>query len=162
MTYYIALIHKEPKSDFGVSFPDFPGCITAGSTVQEAMAVAREALAGHIAAMIDEGLPIPAPSAVDAVMRKRANRDGVAAMVPAPDTDDRAVRLNVTLPANLIRAIDERTPNRSRFLAQAAALQLQSADPLRKSRRRAAGPARRSASRGKQARAKGAPAKAGT
>lgn len=27
---YVALIHKEEGSDFGVSFPDFPGCITAG------------------------------------------------------------------------------------------------------------------------------------
>jgi predicted RNase H-like HicB family nuclease len=29
MRYYIALIHKDPDSDFGVSFPDLPGCITA-------------------------------------------------------------------------------------------------------------------------------------
>ena len=27
---YIAYLHKEKASDFGVSFPDFPGCITAG------------------------------------------------------------------------------------------------------------------------------------
>ena len=30
MPSYIAIIHKEPESDYGVSFPDFPGCITAG------------------------------------------------------------------------------------------------------------------------------------
>ena len=29
---YIAYLHKDRKSDFGVSFPDFPGCITAGKT----------------------------------------------------------------------------------------------------------------------------------
>lgn len=136
MTYYVALIHKEPKSDFGVSFPDFPGCATAGSTVQKAMEMAREALAGHIEAMIDEGLAIPRPSDVDAIVKKRENRGGVAAMVPAPDTDDRVLRLNVTLPANLVRAIDERTGNRSRFLAQAAAKQLAAPGPSRKSRQR--------------------------
>ena len=27
---YIGLVHKEPDSDYGVSFPDLPGCITAG------------------------------------------------------------------------------------------------------------------------------------
>jgi predicted RNase H-like HicB family nuclease len=126
MTYYIALIHREPKSDFGVSFPDFPGCITAGSTIQEAMAMAREALAGHIEVMIDEGYEIPAPSSVDAVMKKRENRDGVAVMVPVPDLDDKAVRINVTLPAKLVRRIDEATDNRSRFLAQAAEKKLAS------------------------------------
>ncbi len=32
---YIAYLHKDRKSDFGVSFPDFPGCITAGKTLDE-------------------------------------------------------------------------------------------------------------------------------
>jgi predicted RNase H-like HicB family nuclease len=120
MIYYVALIHKEPKSDFGVSFPEFPGCITAGSTIQEAMTMAREALAGHIDVMIDEGYEIPSPSSVDKIMKKRENRDGVAVLVPAPDLDAKALRINVTLPANLIRRIDEATDNRSRFLAEAA------------------------------------------
>ncbi|HEY5210664.1 MAG TPA: type II toxin-antitoxin system HicB family antitoxin [Stellaceae bacterium] len=120
MIYYVALIHKEPKSDFGVSFPDFPGCITAGSTIQEAMIMAREALAFHIEGMTEEGYKIPAPSSVDAVMKKRENRDGVAVIVPAPDLDTKALRINVTLPAKLVRRIDEATDNRSRFLAQAA------------------------------------------
>jgi len=124
MVYYVALIHKEPKSDFGVSFPDFPGCITAGSTIQEAMEMAREALGGHIEAMIEKGLPIPAPSAIDAVMKNRENRDGVAVLVGAPDLEDKAVRLNITLPANLIRRIDAHTDNRSRFLAKAAEREL--------------------------------------
>jgi len=43
---YIAIIHKDPDSDFGVSFPDFPGCITAGRTLDEAKEMAREALSG--------------------------------------------------------------------------------------------------------------------
>jgi predicted RNase H-like HicB family nuclease len=45
MAEYIALIHKDPDSDFGVSFPDFPGCVTADATLEEARALAAEALA---------------------------------------------------------------------------------------------------------------------
>jgi hypothetical protein len=41
---YIAYRHKDRKSDFGVSFPDFPGCITAGRTLEEARRRAAEAL----------------------------------------------------------------------------------------------------------------------
>ena len=37
MQSYIALIHKDADSDYGVSFPDLPGCITAGTTLDEAM-----------------------------------------------------------------------------------------------------------------------------
>jgi hypothetical protein len=32
--YYIALVHKDPDSDFGESFPDFPGLVTAGRTLE--------------------------------------------------------------------------------------------------------------------------------
>jgi predicted RNase H-like HicB family nuclease len=42
---YIAYLHKDRGSDYGVSFPDFPGCITAGKTLEEASRLAPEALA---------------------------------------------------------------------------------------------------------------------
>ncbi len=120
MRHYIALIHKEPDSDFGVSFPDFPGCVTAGATLQEALAMAEEALAGHIEAMIADGDAVPEPSDADAVMADPENRDGVIVLVPMPDDAAKVIRVNVTLPAGLLRRIDARTDNRSRFLATAA------------------------------------------
>ncbi len=33
MPHYIAVVHKEAVSDYGVSFHDFPGCITSGKTI---------------------------------------------------------------------------------------------------------------------------------
>jgi len=48
-------LHKEGKSDFGVSFPDFPGCVTAGKSLDEASRRAPEALAFHIAGMMEDG-----------------------------------------------------------------------------------------------------------
>ena len=59
---YIAYLHKDRKSDFGVSFPDFPGCITAGRTLEEARRRAAEALSFHIAGMIEDGEKVPNPS----------------------------------------------------------------------------------------------------
>ena len=44
MRQYIALIHKEADSDYGVSFPDLPGAISAGKTLDEARDMARSAL----------------------------------------------------------------------------------------------------------------------
>lgn len=44
MPHYIALIHKDSDSCYGVSFPDIPGVFTAGDTVDEAMQQAREVL----------------------------------------------------------------------------------------------------------------------
>jgi predicted RNase H-like HicB family nuclease len=62
---YIAYLHKDKKSDFGVSFPDFPGCVTAGRSLDEARRRAPEALAFHIASMIEDGEKIPKPSNID-------------------------------------------------------------------------------------------------
>ena len=84
MQAYVALIHKDAASDYGVSFPDFPGCITAGRSLDEARQFAEEALALHIDGMIEDGNAIPRPSSLETVMANQVNRDGVAVLVDAP------------------------------------------------------------------------------
>ena len=124
MSEYIALIHKEPGSDFGVSFPDFPGCISAGKTLDEARAAAAEALALHIEGMIEDGETIPAASTLETVMAERAHRDAVAFLVKAPAQHARAVRVNITLPEDVLAEVDKEAGrqglSRSAFLARAA------------------------------------------
>ena len=44
MPHYIALIHKEPDSCYGVSFPDIPGLITGGDDLEDAIEQATEVL----------------------------------------------------------------------------------------------------------------------
>jgi antitoxin HicB len=44
MAYYIALIHKDADSCYGVSFPDVRGVVTAGDTIDEAIRKAAEVL----------------------------------------------------------------------------------------------------------------------
>ena len=60
---YIALIHGDDEPDFGVSFPDFPGCVSDGDTEEEAIRRGREALTFHIESMAEDGEEIPAPRA---------------------------------------------------------------------------------------------------
>ena len=120
MASYIALIRKDPGSDFGVDFPDFPGCVSAGATLDEARRMAQEALELHVAGMIEDGEKLPRPSTLDAVMRDRENHDAIAFLITLPGVADRSVRVNITLPERLLRRIDERTKNRSAFLARAA------------------------------------------
>jgi predicted RNase H-like HicB family nuclease len=47
-----------------VSFPDVPGCISAGDTLDEALASAAEALVGHLALLRADGDAIPAPRSI--------------------------------------------------------------------------------------------------
>ncbi|MBY4639239.1 type II toxin-antitoxin system HicB family antitoxin [Gluconacetobacter entanii] len=76
MTCYIGLIRKDADSDFGVDFPDFPGCVSAGSTLAEAQQMAKEVLLGHIACMREDGEALPAPSSLEDIMSDPENRDG--------------------------------------------------------------------------------------
>jgi predicted RNase H-like HicB family nuclease len=69
MAGYIALVHKDEGTSYGVSFPDVPGCISAGDTFEEAVANAAEALAGHFAAMKADGEAIPAPRSFEELKR---------------------------------------------------------------------------------------------
>ena len=55
MRNYVAVIRRDNDTDYGVDFPDFPGCISSGSTIEEAVALGREALAGHVAVMTEYG-----------------------------------------------------------------------------------------------------------
>jgi predicted RNase H-like HicB family nuclease len=83
MRNYMGLIHKEAASDYGISFPDFPGVVTAGKDLEEARAMAEEALAFHIEGMAADGQAIPEPSSLEDVMAEAENRGAVAILVPA-------------------------------------------------------------------------------
>ena len=124
MTAYIALLRKEPGTDFGVDFPDFPGCVTAGKTLEEARKMAVEALELHLEGMLEDRESIPEPSSLDSVMNGSENRDAVAFLVEVGTKPAKSVRINVMLPQDLVMAIDRVTTNRSRFLVEAAKAKL--------------------------------------
>jgi predicted RNase H-like HicB family nuclease len=98
MRQYIGLIHKDPDSDFGVSFPDFPGVITAGTDLDDARRMAEEAISFHVEGMVEDGEAIPEPSSLEKVMADPENRDGVAILVRLKTAASKVVRVNVTLP----------------------------------------------------------------
>ncbi len=124
MSTYIALIRKDQDSDFGVDFPDFPGCVTAGSTLAEAREMAGEALRFHVDGMLEDGESLPEPQSLETIMADRANLEAVACLVTLPEPPARTVRVNVTLPEHTLRRIDDwaksRGLSRSAFLAEAA------------------------------------------
>jgi len=125
MANYIAVVHKDAKSDFGVSFPDFPGCITAGSSIDEAKDMAHDALSLHIKGMTEDGENIPAPSKLEDIMDNPDYLDAAAILiVSVSESKPRSVRVNITVPEDMLRKIDtiakKRGMSRSSFLVHAA------------------------------------------
>lgn len=125
MASYIAVVHKDPKSDYGVSFPDFPGCISAGSTIDEAKDMAQQALPFHIKGMLRDGETIPKPSTLEDIMGDPDYADATAFMVVhIPDVRPKTMRVNITVPEDTLRQIDimakKRGMSRSSFLVHTA------------------------------------------
>jgi len=128
--FYIALIHKDDDTAYGVCFPDFPGCITAGDTFDEAMAMAKEALGFHAEAMLEDGETLPEPSTFEQLRADKSAwwtdnlDDAEIARVPLLIDIVAPKRVNISLNGSLVNAIDqaakEQGMTRSAFLASAA------------------------------------------
>lgn len=88
MPHYIALIHKEADSSYGVSFPDVPGVIAAGGSIDDAMQKAAEVLefAAEDWENRDGSNHFPAPRTIDELRAdadfRAAAADAVIAAVP--------------------------------------------------------------------------------
>lgn len=123
MGAYIALIHKDPDSEYGVSFPDFPGCISAGTNLEEARLMAQEALELHVQGMIEDGEEMPAPSSLDEIRGNPDYTDALAYVAIAGPTAAPTVDVNISLPAALLESVDKRAASsgctRAGFIAEA-------------------------------------------
>ena len=121
---YIAYLHKDRDSDFGVSFPDFPGCVTAGRTLEEARRMAAEALALHITGMVEDGEMVPEPSTLDALANDPNMKGAVAVLVSVEQAAEKTVRINITARKSQLEAIDELAVKagltRSAFMVQSS------------------------------------------
>jgi predicted RNase H-like HicB family nuclease len=128
MRRYVALIRKESRSDYGVEFPDFPGCVTAGSTLDEALAMAEEALEGHVEVMREHSESVPEPGGLDVVLRNPDLAGAVAVLVPLREKKGRAIPIRITLDEHLLADIDQAAARdgmtRSAFLADAARVRI--------------------------------------
>lgn len=121
---YPVVIHKDPDSDYGVTVPDLPGCISAGDIHEQALAMAKEAIELHIEGMLEDGEDLPEPSAIEALQSAKEYRGGIWALVDV-DTDalqGPVERVNITIPRFALRRIDAAAQaaglNRSQYLTR--------------------------------------------
>ena len=126
MRYPIAIETGDSKHAYGVVVPDLPGCFSAGDTLDEAFANAREAILLHLEGLLDEGEPFPKPSSIERLRSRPGHRGWTWAIVDidVSELGDKAARINITLPRRILRAVDaharKQGETRSGFLARAA------------------------------------------
>lgn len=56
---YRVLLNKEPEGGYTVTVPTLPGCITYGENIDEAIAMAKEAIELYIESLVEHNEPIP-------------------------------------------------------------------------------------------------------
>lgn len=121
-------IHQAESGSFSGFVPDIPGCYFAGETIDDAIADAHSAIDAHLEYQSEQGESIPFAQTVAAHLDDGDCRGGIWAYVDINLTkyDGKTVKLNITLPQNLLNNIDayvaghDEYTSRSGFLAELA------------------------------------------
>jgi len=122
MKHFIAVVHKDDRSAYGVHFPDAPGCFSAADTLDDLLPNAVEALTLYFE---DQTPPEPRPIEAIRSESKEDIAEGAFLMaIPLVTTRHRQVRANISMDKGTLDAIDAaaalRGLTRSAFLAEAA------------------------------------------
>jgi predicted RNase H-like HicB family nuclease len=126
MNYVVAIEPGDKRHAFGVAVPDLPGCFSAGDTLDEALVNVREAIELWLEVVIDDGQPVPEPKALAIHQANPAFAGWIWAVVPVDlaALSDKVERVNITLPARVLRRIDQAAKqageSRSAYLARRA------------------------------------------
>jgi predicted RNase H-like HicB family nuclease len=123
---FVLALHTDDGAKYGVTVPDLPGCFSAGDSFDEAIEMAREAIDAHCELLAEKGLDIPSPSSL-AHHQADPDLQGAVWVVIEVDVEQylgRAEKINITVPARLLRRIDDYAKShgesRSGFLTRAA------------------------------------------
>ncbi len=124
MLYPIAVEKGSHDEAYGVIVPDIQGCFSAGDSFEEALENAKEAIAGHLEILAEDGEDIPLASDIAKYLEDGEYKGFVWAVV---DVDvsrylGKAEKVNVTLPSRLIHLIDDRVKKDTRFKSRSAFL----------------------------------------
>lgn len=124
--HYGAIMYRGSEGIW-VGFPDIPGCVSFGKTIQEAAIQADEALSGHVALMVRDHDPLPIPTPLDRLNEIAPDPGGseeVGRFLVKVEIPDRWVRINLSMAETLVARVDHAAKglgmSRSGYLSEAA------------------------------------------
>jgi predicted RNase H-like HicB family nuclease len=105
--FYPAVLERGAKKTFGVWFPDFPDCVAAGTSQEQAIEKAESALAQAIDVLVERERPLPEPTAIERIAIPKSC-PFVAFFVVGVEPPDPSDRVNIYLPKSVIARADRR------------------------------------------------------
>ena len=117
--YTATFVPNEDGTKFYCRVPDLPGCITTGSSLDDAIEMITDAASGWLVVAEDEGNEIPAPTPqqkLDIPKNAACSSIRIDTLAYRAATDIKAVRKNVSLPAWMATLAEKRGVNCSQVL----------------------------------------------
>src|SRR5688572_9623356 len=111
MARYVALVEGE-RGSFGLIFPDLPGCVAMGDTLDEVVLRGTEALSEWVIDVVSDGLKLPKARTMDRLMKdsevqQDLARGSIFVSIPLILDSGRSARANISIDAGLLSAVDE-------------------------------------------------------
>jgi predicted RNase H-like HicB family nuclease len=113
---YPAVFHPNADGSFTILYPDLPGCISEGKSLENALYMAQDALRGWLELTLEDKTPLPAPSALADVAVEAGE---FVNFIRADVKDSRAVRRTVSIPKWMDDKVSESGLSLSRVLQDA-------------------------------------------
>ena len=104
---YTLIIHKDDNTDYGVTIPDLPGCFSAGSSLEEAIENAEEAILTHIEGLIIDNEDIPETKTIEIYKEINSDKNIIWAItnVDLAKLSGKVKRINITIPERILSKI---------------------------------------------------------
>lgn len=117
-----AVFDPEEEGSYCITFPDLPGCITTGDTLEEALYMAKDALELHLYGMEADGEPIPNPTPPEKIKVPKGGFVSLIQVWMPPIRDEmanKAVKKTLTIPKWLNDIAESEKVNFSHLLQTA-------------------------------------------
>ncbi len=92
---YPAIFEQNSDSSYTITFPDLPGCISEGKSLNNAIDMAQSALTQWVEYLLDEKETIPTPSDIKTI---KTLSNQFVNLIKTGIRDNRAVRRTVSIP----------------------------------------------------------------
>ncbi len=116
LNVYPAIFHKEDTS-YWVDFPNLEGCQTFGSTIEETIELAEEALGLYLVSLIEDGFPLPtAPSLDEIPTEEGCFINFIGTDIEKYRKNTRAVKKTLSIPAWLAEEAEKQKISLSKIL----------------------------------------------
>jgi predicted RNase H-like HicB family nuclease len=106
---FAVVIHKDQNSDYGVIVPDMPGCFSAGTTIEEALNMAKDAILCHVEGLLMDDEKIPQPSPIEKYWDNPEFEGGKFMLIEinSSEISGKIARINVTIPERILAKVDK-------------------------------------------------------